>query len=182
MKNLYILRHGVTALNAQRKAQGRINEPLSLDGIKQAQKVAAYFKETDYKFDKVYSSPLSRATDTARIVSGTDPIIVDELIEQDYGSLDGTDYEPTKKYKCNFKPFGGENQADVAERYDKALRNILKENGDNILVVGHGSAIRAFCLSTKEEIDLSHIPNCALFHFLYDGEKFYFKEIISKGE
>ena len=66
-KTLYLMRHGQTLFNKMRKIQGFCDSPLTEEGIKQAQKVGAYFKNID--LDHFYSSTSERCCDTLELVT-----------------------------------------------------------------------------------------------------------------
>lgn len=84
---IYIVRHGQTDWNVEGKYQGRIDIELNVNGINQAKQISEKLK--DIKFDKIFSSPLKRALQTAIIISGGDIIIDDRLIERSNGELEG---------------------------------------------------------------------------------------------
>lgn len=105
MLNVYLLRHGETTFNADgNKYCGRTDAELTPKGIRQAEEVAALL--ADIKFDCVYSSPLKRAYETAKIASGNKEVIKDErLIEMDFGRWEGKT-RPDNELFC--KPAGCE--------------------------------------------------------------------------
>ncbi|MBQ9014347.1 MAG: histidine phosphatase family protein [Bacilli bacterium] len=86
---LYVVRHGKTDSNENGRYGGRIDVNLNEEGIRQAEEVALKLK--DIKFEKVFSSPLSRAYKTAEIIcKGKYDIIKDErIIERSNGKLEG---------------------------------------------------------------------------------------------
>ncbi|MEE3311642.1 MAG: histidine phosphatase family protein, partial [Acutalibacteraceae bacterium] len=89
---IYIVRHGQTQLNRKSVLQGRSDHPLNDVGREQAKSVGDAFRDAGIVFDKVYSSPLGRAVETAELIAGDAPIEVEEaLIEMDYGPYEGTD-------------------------------------------------------------------------------------------
>ena len=89
---IYIVRHGQTELNQRSVLQGRSNHPLTDLGREQASAVGDAFRDAGIVFDKVYTSPLDRAIETAKLVAGDVPIeCEDALIEMDYGPYEGTD-------------------------------------------------------------------------------------------
>ena len=89
---IYIVRHGQTEQNLKKKLQGRSDFPLTELGREQASAVGDAFRDAGIVFDKVYSSPLGRAVETAELIAGDAPIEVEEaLIEMDYGPYEGTD-------------------------------------------------------------------------------------------
>ncbi|MBM7578203.1 histidine phosphatase family protein [Jeotgalibacillus terrae] len=65
---IYVIRHGQTDLNKERKMQGRMGLPLNETGLEQADKLKDELK--DINFDFVFSSPQERAVQTAEIVTG----------------------------------------------------------------------------------------------------------------
>ena len=70
MSNIYIIRHGQTDLNKMHILQGRVDEALNEDGIRQAKDAAKMLESLGITIDSVWSSPLLRAQDTARIIVG----------------------------------------------------------------------------------------------------------------
>ena len=64
---IYIVRHGETDWNILKKLTGQTDIPLNLNGIKQAKEVREKLK--NIKFDYVFSSPLKRAYETAKIIT-----------------------------------------------------------------------------------------------------------------
>src|SRR5207244_1461401 len=63
---LYLVRHGETDWNRERRFQGTSDIPLNELGRAQSRALAQ--RLTDARLDAVYTSPLSRAVETARIV------------------------------------------------------------------------------------------------------------------
>ena len=86
---IWVTRHGQTDYNKMKKMQGLFDAPLNQTGIKQAEAAGALIG--GIKFDRVYSSPLKRALDTASIIGRTarEDIIKDErIIETDFGKYE----------------------------------------------------------------------------------------------
>ena len=87
---IYIVRHGQTEMNHRKALQGRSDAPLNEIGIAQAH--AAAEKLMDIRFDWVYTSPLIRAIQTAKIIAPyAEPLIEKRVIEMDYGPYEGCD-------------------------------------------------------------------------------------------
>ena len=83
---LYIIRHGKTEMNAKMLMQGRSDYPLNETGIAQAEEAAGRFADMGVRIDKVYTSPLIRAVQTAeRIAPDAELAVEQRLIEMDYG-------------------------------------------------------------------------------------------------
>ena len=87
---LYIVRHGLTPWNHLHKAQGSADIPLAQEGIDLARRTGEALM--DVKFDICFTSPLTRARQTARLVlGGRDiPVIPDKRIQEiNFGVLEG---------------------------------------------------------------------------------------------
>ncbi len=85
---LYIVRHGETAWNKARKIQGQADIPLNEFGRMLARKTGAGL--ADVHFDLCYSSPMSRAKETARLIlaGSTTQIIEDaRIVEIAFGEM-----------------------------------------------------------------------------------------------
>lgn len=141
---IYVVRHGQTDLNLERKAQGRNGLPLNEEGIKQAKLLNRKFEEANITFNYIYSSPQERAVQTAKISSGSDKIIIDERLDvYDLGSADGL---PLSKIKMtgtvpDMKIYSGvEDLEDYKKRIYSFIEDLIKDYGKancNILIVGH---------------------------------------------
>ena len=148
---LYLIRHGETVANTKRVFQGHFDSPLTEEGKQQAKKVALRLK--DKKFDFVYSSPLSRALDTAKEIMrfhNNVPFEVDErLIECSLGDMEGKTRKelgipetgrPPKYLRDTCEGFD-----EILLRADKFLHEILLKHKDDVVVfVSHGILLRAF--------------------------------------
>src|SRR5207253_449000 len=87
-KTLYLIRHGLTDWNAQRKMQGHSNIPLNETGRSQAQALQAFFQKNPV--EKVFSSDLARAFETAQIATGAKDILkMEGLREVRLGDIEG---------------------------------------------------------------------------------------------
>ena len=79
---IYLIRHGTTAWNAAFRLQGKTDTPLDPLGIEMARCTGERFRELGITFDRVYSSPLSRAYRTAELVAGRVDITTDPRLEE----------------------------------------------------------------------------------------------------
>ena len=78
---LYLIRHGETQWNKQKLLQGKTDNPLNENGLQVAKMTAEGLRSVS--FDAVYSSPLSRAYETAWLVTeGRYPIVTDKRLEE----------------------------------------------------------------------------------------------------
>ncbi len=151
---LLFVRHGLTDWNMQMRLQGRENVPLNEGGKEQAKELADVLLaalENDWKINGIYTSPLSRAEDTAIYISeklNVPHTVTDELIERDYSSLSGlTIHERREKFPSpKDYPADMENVTEAAQRIKKVALQLC-ENGNAIsgatLAVTHGGAINA---------------------------------------
>ena len=85
---IHLIRHGTTQGNLDGLYIGHSDMPLCKRGIDEIEQLK---KELVYpKADFVFSSPLSRCTETARLIyPALKPIPIEELIEYDFGEFDG---------------------------------------------------------------------------------------------
>lgn len=170
---LYIIRHGQTEWNTEKRLQGWNNSDLTQKGIQDAENLSERLKDTD--FDHIYSSPQRRAFETAEIVKrdrNIDIVKLDGLKEIGFGSWEGMKIdEILAEYKDEYRSFidtphlyepipGNESFEDIYERVDQALKKIIKRGGDKVLIVCHGVTIKVL-ISIIKEIplkDFSTIP------------------------
>lgn len=161
---LWLIRHGQTDLNKEKKMQGRSDIPLNETGKAQAAEAARLAEGVH--FDAVYSSPLIRAVQTASIISGFSPedIIKDErLIEADFGKYEQMPYHHMGLRMTLYwalpeifpAPPTVETIASMVKRSSSfigMLENRWADQADShILVSCHGGIIRALkgCLERK---------------------------------
>ena len=183
MKRLYLLRHGQTEFNVKKLVQGRCDSPLTDLGRKQAGMAAAWLKAHNVVPDKVVSSPLGRAMDTASLVAtellGRDAAVepCEGIIERSYGTFEEGPHDalPTDVWDPDedLVPFGGEGSRALQERMVGTLTNLMGSEGiETLLAVSHGSASRQFIKATAPEgLELpTKLPNCAIMIFDFDEE------------
>ena len=184
MKRLYLLRHGQTEFNVKKLVQGRCNSPLTDLGRQQAQTAAAWLKSHGVVPDKVVSSPLGRAMDTANLVAtellgaGAAVEPCEGIIERCYGTFEEGPHDalPTDVWDPgeDLVPFGGEGSRALQERMVRTLTNLISAEGiETLLAVSHGSASRQFIKAAAPEgFELpAKLPNCAIMIFDFEEEK-----------
>lgn len=154
MLNIYLARHGQDEDNANGLLNGHRNTPLTDIGISQAQELARHIQDKGLTFDTVYSSPLSRAAETARIIASTlnapAPQIMPELIERDFGIMTGKrvadieklcapDIIKTSIITYFVSPEGAETFPQLVARGKHIVEHIQKLHHDgSVLLVAHG--------------------------------------------
>jgi broad specificity phosphatase PhoE len=157
---LFLVRHGATALTAEDRFSGAEGVELSAQGRTQAEGLGLRLR--DEGIAAVYSSPLSRAMDTARIVSNgwaATPISIDGLREISHGHWEGlqrkevearfaAEYAMWEQDPFTCAPSGGESGVAVLARALPALKTIINDHpGAKILVVSHKATIRLLLCS-----------------------------------
>ena len=177
---IYIIRHGETQANKDGLLQGWLDTDLNEFGVELAKQTGKALGNV--KFDVVFTSPLIRATHTAKLLmecSDNDaPIVIDERIKEvNMGSWQGMPIksEEIDQNECalffkdpwKFKGFpGGENLYQLCERTQDFLRELATKDYNTVLVSTHGAALRAMlnCLyEDKEDYWHGHPAyNCAV--------------------
>jgi broad specificity phosphatase PhoE len=155
---LLLARHGETAANVDGLLLGRADPPLTEQGRAQARALAAALPPPD----RVVSSPLRRARDTATAF-GCEVEVDERWIELDYGDLDGrppstVPAEMWERWRADptAAPGGGESLADLGVRVRAACASLSHDATDKIVVaVTHVSPIKAavaWALAVPDEI------------------------------
>ena len=172
---IYLIRHGKTELNKKNVLQGRSDFPLNEEGIRQARTAASLL--AGISFSHVFTSPLIRAVQTARIVAPEkEPVVDDRLIEMDYGPFEGADLsDPDPKLMHFFRDFvrhpapeGMEPLPAVVARAGSFLEDIRPLAG-NILISTHAIAMKGALEYLTPDSGGSwwskYIGNCAVYAF-----------------
>ncbi len=147
-----VARHGETDWNIAGILQGWIDVPVNAEGRRQALDMAAGFAAEG--FSCVYSSPLSRALETAEIICGAlqlaPPVCHEGLKERNFGTFQGVPKAELAKLNpmilkqlldrnpaCCFE--GGESMDGFASRVLDAVMSIAEQHsGERVLVITHG--------------------------------------------
>ena len=153
---IYMLRHGETTWNADNNRYcGRSDIELTKKGLQQAQIVREQLE--DVEFTGVYSSPLQRAHNTAKIASGREVITDERLIEADFGTWEKKTREefiaedPKLWNDWMLDPATaraggtGETGMDVVLRVDHFFTELLaKHESGNFMIVAHNGVNRLY--------------------------------------
>ena len=177
---LYLVRHGKTVLNENKLIQGRGDYPLSSLGIEEVKKIAKGFSKEQLKFDIIYSSPLSRAYDTALIFKEElgfkgDIIVKNELIEREFGLAEKEPITDAIFDKVENDDIEGLEKSDNLK---KRIYNVLYEIAKNsqnktVIVFCHAQLIKAFLLLFTDKIRYrDHIRNASITTFTFENDRF----------
>jgi broad specificity phosphatase PhoE len=183
MLKIYLARHGQNLDNANGILNGHRDEPLTKIGIEQAGEIADKIRGAHVAFDFIFTSPLSRASQTAEIIAGTiqgpKPIVMLELIERNFGTLTGIkqskieelctpDIIKTDTITYFLSPDGAETFPDLVRRAHVLLDKLnaqFKEG--SILLVTHGDIGKMiyaayYRLEWQKVLKLFHFGNSEL--------------------
>ncbi|KDR95150.1 probable phosphoglycerate mutase [Peptoclostridium litorale DSM 5388] len=160
LNKFFIVRHGQTEWNIQKKTQGQQNSSLAEIGIEQTQKLAKRLQSFDV--DYIYSSDLGRTIETSNIISShlDKEIMLDKgLREINFGDWEGLTINAIReKYSDIYKVWrtkpqeaqipGAENLLQARKRIMDCISNINEQHDNaNILLVSHGMIIKILLVS-----------------------------------
>ena len=167
---IYVIRHGQTNYNLEKKVMGRVDAPLNEIGIDQA-----YFtkeKLKDINIDLIISSPLLRTKQTTEIINNEKniPVVYDSrIIERDFGEFENLHYdeydnETLWDYYKNEKYAKAESMKEFFDRIYSFLDDINKKFKDkNILLITHGGVSVAINCYFNKHIPEGSLSNTNLF-------------------
>ena len=155
LTRLFLVRHGATAATEEDRFSGSTGAELSEHGRWQAARLGERLSQQN--ITAIYSSPLSRALATARIIAGhcgLEPITSDGLREISHGHWEGLKREDVERQfgpeyaaweadPFTFAPAGGESGVAVLARALPVIRHIVTTHpGGQLLVVSHKATLR----------------------------------------
>lgn len=149
---IYFVRHGKTEWNLERRLQGQKGDSALLPESYQAiERVRQYL--APISFDKVLSSPQQRALTTAKLITESTVSADNRLSEWNFGELEGWLIKdaiakyPKEMHDSRFEldkfdgsAFGAESVKSVLSRFDALARDLLTDDLENVLLVGHGAS------------------------------------------
>ncbi len=159
MAKVLLVRHGTTRLHHENRFWGKTDVPLGDIGIRQAEQLRKRLARE--KISHVYSSTLSRASDTAQIIASPHKLLVsphEEICECNFGYIEGLTFEEIQKlhpgladelskWKTVSFP-GGESLDELNSRLQPFLEQLkAHEQKDIVLVVAHGGPLRLIICS-----------------------------------
>ena len=175
MTRISLVRHGQTDWNLAKRIQGSSDIPLNATGREQA--VTTGSALAGGRYDAIYASPLSRATETAEIIAAhtglEGPLLLPAVAERSYGDAEGlTGEEILARWPEGTPVPGRESRDQVVRRALPALLELGERHPrESVIVVSHGGVIgslvrhvTAHALPGPGEV----IPNGSVHEFVYD--------------
>lgn len=148
---VYILRHGQTIANREKRFRGWIDVPLDATGKKEAQTAREFL--ADKKIKRVFCSDLGRTVETAKLALPSQKAEKDPLLRPwDVGVFSGKPRDENQEALNHYidnpeKPIpDGESLKDFSKRMGKTLARYIKEgqeDGPILLVTSSSNAIQA---------------------------------------
>jgi probable phosphoglycerate mutase len=154
MAKIYLIRHGETTWNREKRLQGHLDIGLNERGYWQADRLGEYLANRSVA--AVVSSDLSRAVDTAKAVAKHHELDLQydqRLRERHYGLMQGLSHDEIadkhprnhlawKNREINFQPESGES---LQQFYDRVIESAVywakKYEGQDIAMVAHGGVL-----------------------------------------
>lgn len=170
---IYLVRHGQTLFNQQKKVQGWCDSPLTQEGIQQAVAVSKTLQSISFEY--AYSSTSERAMDTMHYILQDRSVphaYVKGLKELNFGSLEDEKeadvFTDISVYEKGFEMYGGETLPTCNQRFMACLETIAKSHVGNVLVVAHGGVIMSVLNYLDEAQFMKHmqevgdVENCSV--------------------
>lgn len=199
MPKLVLVRHGQSVWNLQNRFTGWVDVPLTEKGKEEAYRAGELLK--DVKFDVAYTSALTRAQETLKIILETVglliPVIKDQALnERHYGALQGLKKDRARqkwgadivhlwRRSYDIAPPEGESLKDTAARTIPFLERAIMGDivdGRNVIVVAHGNSLRSIVmylekLSPKEIVKVEIPTGTPIVYDLDENGNILNKEI-----
>lgn len=196
--DLYLVRHGQTEWNAERRLQGQLDSPLTSEGKAQARWVGIRLARLGV--ERLVGSDLGRTRQTAACIAeelgGVEYELQPGFRERNLGALQGLcvgefnaaqaeQYEACRYGGPTFAPPSGESRMQLVERGVVALQQLAESAspGQRIGVISHGGLLGAVLgqlLGVPMTVRRSfYVANCALHHIQWRENQF---EVVTLGE
>lgn len=176
MPTLALVRHGQSQWNLENRFTGWVDVPLTDQGRSEAARAGELLKEAGLRFDVAFTSDLTRAQETLRIIldklgQAGIPVEKDQALnERHYGALQGLNKaETAEKYgkeqvhiwrrSYDVPPPEGESLKDTAARtlpyFDAKVMAAIRA-GKDVIVAAHGNSLRSIVMQldnlTREQV------------------------------
>jgi broad specificity phosphatase PhoE len=160
--NLYCVRHGETEFNAAGRIQGQLDSALSQRGYQQCAATAAALAE--FPIDAIFSSPLQRAAESARVIAERLQLPIrpePRFMEINAGIFQGRCWPEieaefpaeTLRWRSQDPDFcipGGESRRFLMERTLAAVTEIAQQDLQHVVIVAHGGSLAALLKALLE--------------------------------
>ena len=152
--DVWFLRHGRSLADDEDKMEGRYDSPLTDVGRAQAKKRAAGWAEQEVQFDRVISSTLVRASETAEIIGAALGCPVEtnpDWMEIDNGPMaglprkEGMERYPMPEFFGPYYKIAGvcESPVELQGRAFRALQSVVAYGTGRYLIVSHGGILNS---------------------------------------
>lgn len=190
VKNIYLIRHGETDWNRDKRFQGQTDVPLNQLGREQAAALVPFMQSL--KIDCIFSSPLSRAYETAQIATEDLGIPIQKdsrLKETNIGEAEGLTFDAMEeKFGANgiqrwrsyeerdldFKYPQGETKRQLMYRVREVVLEIAQTQGrQNVAIFAHGMVMRALTFAFKQGVPWDHqlFGNGSIHQFVWEESR-----------
>lgn len=150
---IYLIRHGLTKANTEARYVGHTDVPLStqgIDGLKAIRCQAVY-----PPVEAVFTSPLKRAADSARMIyPDKEPIVIPDLIEYNFGEFEQCTAEELANNEAftkwlrgdlNTRAPHGESNGEFAHRvcqaFEKIVESLIKTGTEHCAIITHAGVL-----------------------------------------
>lgn len=189
---LYVVRHGESETNLKKCWTGWMQVSLTEKGLRDAEGIGSFMRSVS--FDKVYTSDLLRAKQTAlTALPGCTYEETGLLREINVGSLAGRTFEDCEREYgdvlfesrriSNYMPFGGESREIFRGRVTRFMKIAEDSKCENIAVFTHNGFLRGIFKYVLGDEAAANIktPNCTIGVFEFENEKWMLDSWINPG-
>jgi broad specificity phosphatase PhoE len=173
---LYLIRHGQTAWNAENRIQGHLGVPLDEVGLEQAEQIGVRMQQIGVRPQKIFTSDLVRAVQTAEIIARHLHAPVETLLglrERAWGEWEGITgaeirerYPMTREERSHFVPPGAESTSELWQRVRETWQTLLEQGVEDLVIVGHGGSLRVMLCEAMAASETTyrrlHLDNASL--------------------
>lgn len=190
---LFLVRHGESVSNVQGRLCATPPGPgLTETGRAQAEAACQRILRAAPRPDRIFSSPLLRALETAKplcLATGLTPEVRGALAETGFGDWDGrfvADLRGLAHFDawCTdpeaYPPPGGESISQVGRRVGDVLRSVAQaSSGETIVAFSHMHALVTFVrgMQGHPHREVEWLPNATIVHAYWDGTRFHFIDL-----
>ena len=196
MSRIVLVRHGETDWNREQIFRGRADVPLNATGLKQARATGEALKR--HRIEAIYSSPLSRAMETAKTIAAFHPEITvrgtEGFTDIDFGRWEGMFHKKVEKeYRDIYgrwrrephtvKMPGGESLDDVKLRAMQELNRIITAHENQTIVIAAHRVVNKVVLCAVLGLTNSHFwsirqDTCAI-NIFHNSERGFIISVIN---